>query len=230
MTFKNTVLAASLVALAPIASGCTMGGPGSGAQQDVVDRSTLALQEILNSTQSRDVVDSLRSARAVMICPQVFKAGFVIGGSGGNCVLMARAAAGSWSDPAFYTIGSGSFGAQAGIQDAEVMIMIMTDRALDAVMQNHFKIGGDASLAFATVGAGVGGATTTAFRADIVTFSRTRGLYAGVSIEGSVLSPDTDSNVAYYGQPFNAPQIVVRMMANNAGANPLRATLSQYGG
>jgi lipid-binding SYLF domain-containing protein len=230
MTFKNTVLAACLVSLAPLASGCTMGGPGSGAQQDIVDRSTLALQEILNSTQSKDVVDTLRRSRAVMICPQVFKAGFVIGGSGGNCVLMARAAGGSWSDPAFYSIGSGSFGAQAGIQDAEVMIMIMNDRALDAVMQNHFKIGGDASLAFATVGAGVGGATTTAFRADIVTFSRTRGLYAGVSIEGSVLSPNTDSDVAYYGQPYNGPQIVVQMMANNPGANPLRATLSQYGG
>jgi lipid-binding SYLF domain-containing protein len=220
MTFKNTVLAACLVSLAPLASGCTMGGPGSGAQQDIVDRSTLALQEILNSTQSKDVVDTLRRSRAVMICPQVFKAGFVIGGSGGNCVLMARAAGGSWSDPAFYSIGSGSFGAQAGIQDAEVMIMIMNDRALDAVMQNHFKIGGD----------GVGGATTTAFRADIVTFSRTRGLYAGVSIEGSVLSPNTDSDVAYYGQPYNGPQIVVQMMANNPGANPLRATLSRYGG
>jgi lipid-binding SYLF domain-containing protein len=230
MTFRNTVLAAGLIAFGPVLGGCTTYGQVSGAQQDVVDRSTLALQEILNSTQSKDVVDTLRSARAVIICPQVFKAGFVIGGSGGNCVLMARAAAGSWSDPAFYTIGSGSFGAQVGIQDAEVMIMIMNDRALGAVMQNHFKIGGDASLAFATVGAGVGGATTTALRADIVTFSRTRGLYAGVSIEGSVLSPDTDSDVAYYGQPYNGPQIVVQMMANNPGANPLRATLSQYGG
>jgi lipid-binding SYLF domain-containing protein len=230
MTFKNTALAACLVSLAPLVGGCTVVGSAAGAQQDIVDRSTLALQEILNSTQSTDVVDSLRSARAVIICPQVFKAGFVIGGSGGNCVLMARAAAGSWSDPAFYSIGSGSFGAQVGIQDAEVMIMIMNDRALNAVMQNRFKIGGDASLAFATVGAGVGGATTTAMRADIVTFSRTRGLYAGVSIEGSVLSPDTDSDVAYYGQPYNAPQIVVQMMANNPGANPLRATLSRYGG
>ena len=230
MTFRNTVLAGCLLGLAPLVAGCTNDAPGAAAQQDVVDRSTLALQEILNDTQSRDVVDTLRSARAVMICPQVFKAGFILGGSGGDCVLMARAAEGSWSDPAFYTIGSGSFGAQAGIQDAEVMIMIMNDRALRAVMQNHFKIGGDASLAFATVGAGVGGATTTALQADIVTFSRARGLFAGVSIEGSALSPDTDADVAYYGQPYNAPQIVVQMMANNPGANPLRATLSRYGG
>ncbi len=97
-------------------------------------------------------------------------------------------------------------------------------------MRNRFKLGGDASLAFATVGAGVGGATTTHMRADIVTFARTRGLFAGVSIEGSVLSPDAPSNQAYYGQPYSAPQVVVQMMANNPGANPLRATLSQYGG
>lgn len=230
MKLTTIAIAACLTAVAPLLSACGTSGQGPAAQQDIVDRSTLALQEILNSTQSSSVVDTLRSSRAVIICPQVFKAGFLFGGAGGNCVLMARAAGGSWSDPAFYSIGSGSFGAQIGIQDAEVMIMIMNDRALGAVMRNRFKIGGDASLAFATVGAGVGGATTTHMRADIVTFARTRGLYAGVSIEGSVLSPDTDSNQSYYGQPYNAPQIVVQMMANNPGANPLRATLSQYGG
>lgn len=229
MRFRNTAIGACMLALAPLVSACAT-GTGPQAQQDIVDRSTLALQEILNSTQSSSAVDTLRSARAVILCPQVFKAGFIFGGSGGSCVLIARAAGGSWSDPAFYSIGSGSFGAQIGIQDAEVMIMIMNDHALGAVMRNHFKLGGDASLAFATVGAGVGGATTTAMRADIVSFARTRGLFAGVSIEGSVLSPDTASNQAYYGQPYNTPQIVVQMYANNPGADPLRATLSRYGG
>jgi lipid-binding SYLF domain-containing protein len=227
--FKRTLFATCLLGLAPMINGCAA-TVQTGEQQDLVDRSTLTVQELVNSTQSQDLVNSLRSARAVMICPRVFKAGFVIGGSGGPCVLMARAAGGSWSAPAFYTIGSGSFGAQIGIQDAEVMIMIMNDHALAAVMQNHFKLGGDASLAFATVGAGVGGATTTALHADIVSFARTRGLYAGISIEGSVLSPDTQSNVGYYGQPYSTSQIVVTMMANNAGANPLRQTLSRFGG
>jgi lipid-binding SYLF domain-containing protein len=230
MKLRTTAFAACLMAMSPLLSACAVSGQGPAAQQDVVDRSTLALQELVNSSQSSSLVETLRSARAVLLCPQTFKAGFIFGGSGGNCVLMARAAGGSWSDPAFYTIGSGSFGAQIGIQDAEVMILIMNDRALGAVMRNRFKLGGDASLAFATVGAGVGGATTTHMRADIVTFARTRGLFAGVSIEGSVLSPDAPSNQAYYGQPYSAPQVVVQMMANNPGANPLRATLSQYGG
>jgi SH3 domain-containing YSC84-like protein 1 len=225
--FGSALFAACMIGLS--VTGCATDAQ-VGQQQDLVDRSTLAVQEMMRGTQSKDLVSSLRASRAVIICPQVFKAGFVIGGSGGACVLMARAAGGSWSAPAFFTIGSGSFGAQVGVQDAEIMLMIMNDRALTAVMQNHFKLGGDASLAFATVGAGVGGATTTAMRADIVTFARTRGLYAGVSIEGSVLNPDSDADRAYYGQPYSAPQIVVTMMANNVGANPLRQALSQYGG
>lgn len=229
MRFRKTVIGACLLALAPLMSACAT-GTGPQAQQEIVDRSTLALQDVLNSTQSSSVIDTLRSARAVILCPQMFKAGFVFGGSGGNCVLLARAAGGSWSDPAFYSMGSGSFGAQIGVQSAEVLVMIMNDRALGAVLRNHFKIGGDASIAVATVGAGVGGATTTHMRADIVTFSRTSGLYAGASLEGSVLSPDTASNQAYYGQPFNAQQITVQMLANNPGADPLRSSLSRYGG
>jgi lipid-binding SYLF domain-containing protein len=145
-------------------------------------------------------------------------------------VLMGRAAAGSWSDPAFYSLGSGSFGAQIGVQDAELMIMIMNDRALKAVMDNRFKLGGDASFSAATIGAGVGGATTTAMRADIVTFAKTRGLYAGASIEGSVLSTDAKGNAAYYGKPYTAAEVAVQMLANNPGANPLRKVLSTYGG
>ncbi|GAB0112878.1 lipid-binding SYLF domain-containing protein [Acidisoma sp. C75] len=229
MRVRHLAFGALLAAMAPLMSACATGS-GPQAQQEIVDRSTLALQDIINSTQSSSVIDSLRSARAVVICPQVFKAGFILGGSGGSCVLVARAAGGSWSDPAFYSIGSGSLGAQIGIQDAELVIMIMNERALNAVMRNHFKFGGDASLAFATVGAGIGGGTTTALRADFVTFARTRGLFAGVSLEGSLLSSDSTSDLSYYGQAFNTPQIVVQMMANNPAADPLRATLSRYGG
>ena len=104
-------------------AGCAQGVVTTTQQQDLVDRSTLALQEMLGSSQSKDLVGTLRSARAVIICPQVFKAGVVIGGSGGSCVLMGRAAAGSWSDPAFYSLGSGSFGPQIGVQDAELHVI-----------------------------------------------------------------------------------------------------------
>jgi lipid-binding SYLF domain-containing protein len=198
-------------------------------QQQLVDRSTLALQDLLGDTDPFDAIPMLRKARAVMVCPRVFKAGFFFGGEGGSCVLAARGAGGSWSYPAFYAIGSGSFGLQIGIQDAQFTMMILTDKGLSAIMDNQFKIGGDASIAVAMFGAGVQGDTTAGLGADIVAFTLARGLYGGISLQGSVMAPRTEWNQAYYGQQMGARQIVVQMQATNAGADPLRLVLTRYG-
>jgi lipid-binding SYLF domain-containing protein len=198
-------------------------------EQTLVDRATLSLQEMMTSRTSQDPHDMLHRARAVMICPRIFKAGFFFGGSGGDCVLLARAGNGTWSYPAFYAIGSGSFGLQIGIQDSSVVMMIMTNRGLNAVMDSQVKLGAGAGLALATIGAGVQGDTTTAIGADIVAFAQSRGLFAGISLEGSVLSLRSGWNAAYYGQPYAARQIVVQMMGANPGSDPLREVLTRYG-
>jgi lipid-binding SYLF domain-containing protein len=198
-------------------------------QQQLVDRSTLALQDLLGDTDPLNAIPMLRKARAVMVCPRVFKAGFFFGGEGGSCVLAARDAAGSWSYPAFYAIGSGSFGLQIGIQDAQFTMMILTDKGLSAVMDNQFKIGGDASIAVATFGAGVQGDTTAGLGADIVAFTQARGLYGGISLQGSVLAPRTEWTQGYYGKQMAARQIVIEMQASNPGADPLRQVLTRYG-
>lgn len=198
-------------------------------QQTLVDRATLAAQELLNDKTGRDAQSVLRDARAVMLCPRVFRAGFLLGGQGGTCVLVARDAAGSWSYPAFYDMGGGSIGFQAGIQDSEVMMAILTQRGLAAIMDNQFKIGADASIAVVTAGGGVEGATTAAVGADIVAFQRTRGLFAGISLSGTMLGSKTDWNEAYYGAPLAARQIVVAMQARNPGADPLREVLTRFG-
>ncbi len=203
--------------------------PGQTEQQALVDRATLAVQDLMTTSNSTDPAGLLRSARAVMICPRVFKAGFILGASGGGCVLVARDGSGSWSDPAFYDMGSASFGFQIGIQDSAIVMMILTDHGLSAVMDSQFKIGADAGVAVATLGAGVEGATTAALRADIVAFAISRGLFGGVSLQGSLLTTDTANNQAYYGQPLGARQIVVQMQANNPGADPLREMLTRYG-
>ncbi len=197
-------------------------------QQALVDRSTLAAQEMLNDQDGTDAQHMLRRARAAMICPQVFRAGFLFGGQGGDCVLVARDGGGSWSSPAFYGLGSGSFGFQAGLQDSEIMMMILTDKGLRAVMDDQFKLGADAGGRVVQWGGGVEGATTGAVGADIVGFTRSRGLYAGISISGSVLATKSDWNRAYYGKEEAAQQIVISMDANNPGvaaargAGPLR--------
>jgi lipid-binding SYLF domain-containing protein len=220
---KHLLLAALLVALPQLAHA-------QSKQQALVDRSTIALQEMLSNSNDANRQEAMREARAVMICPQVFRAGFVLGGSGGDCVLLARDGGGSWSAPAFYAIGSGSVGLQIGVQDAEFIMMILTNKGLAAIMDNQFKFGGDASIAVATIGSGVEGSTTAALHADIVAYSKTRGLFAGAVLQGSILSSDTAWNHAYYGADLAARQIVMQMQANNAGANPLRGLLTQYGG
>jgi lipid-binding SYLF domain-containing protein len=199
-------------------------------EQTLVDRATLAVQEMLSSDEgAREPASLLRRARGVLICPRVFRAGFILGGEGGSCVLVGRDGAGSWSSPAFYGMGSGSFGLQIGVQDAMVLMLIMSDRAMNAVMDSQFKFGADASIAIATVGAGLQGSTTSAVGADIVAFARSRGLFAGISLSGSLLSYRPESARAYYGRDLSARQIVVSMEAHNPGADPLRGVLMRFG-
>jgi lipid-binding SYLF domain-containing protein len=213
------LLAAPIAALAETPQG----------QQELVDRAALAAQEILDDQQGHDARGLLPQARAVMICPRVFRAGFLFGGEGGGCVLLARGGQGSWSSPAFYSMGGGSFGLQAGIQDAEVMLLILTENGLRSVMDSQFRLGANASVALVTLGGGVEGATTTNLNADIVAFARTRGLFAGVSLQGSVMSSDSAGDQLYYGQPVGPVDIVMAMRANNPAADPLRSVLMRYG-
>ncbi len=225
--FGLAIAALALIGLSACSSGTAEAG---NPQQALVDRATLTLEDLLSPASGTDWRDALARAKGVMICPRIFKVGFLIGGSGGDCVMLARDGNGGWSAPAFFAMGSGSLGFQAGIQDSEFIMMILTRRGLDAVLDSQFKFGADAGLTFATLGATVEGATTAAMRADIVAYSHSRGLFAGVALNGSILSSDTGWDQAYYGQALAARQIVLEAQVNNPGANPLRAMLTRFGG
>jgi lipid-binding SYLF domain-containing protein len=220
---RAVALAAAVALLAPAAARA------QAEQQIIVDRATLAVQEIMTSDRPTEAANLLRRARAVMVCPQVLRAGFIFGGEGGDCLLLGRDAAGSWSSPAFYGIASGSFGLQIGIQDAQVMMIVLTERGLNALMDSQFKFGADASIAVAHLGVGVEGSTTAAVGADIVTFARARGLFAGLTLEGSIMSQRSAWNAAYYGRPVAARQIVIGMEVHNPGSDPLRGALLRFG-
>ncbi|WP_082012400.1 lipid-binding SYLF domain-containing protein [Belnapia sp. F-4-1] len=212
-------------------TGCAGGVPAGGEEQTLVDRATLSVQEILGEGNDRlKAAQMLHRARAVLVCPRIFRGGFFFGGEGGGCVMVGRDAAGSWSSPAFYSMGSGSFGLQAGIQDLQILMLIMNDRALTALLDSQLKLGADASLAFATFGGSVEGATTAAVGADIVAFARARGLYAGLTLEGTLLSARSEWNRSYYRQEVGPRQIVVAMQVHNPGADPLRAALMRFDG
>lgn len=227
---RRILLAAVFSALA-LAPAAFTPARAQSEQQTLVDRATLTVQETLqaNSGPESDVHRMLRRSRAVMVCPRVFKAGFFIGGSGGGCALLARDGHGNWSYPAFYGMGSGSLGFQIGIQDMAILMMILTDKGLSAVMDSQFKFGGDANITVATLGAGVEGATTADLGADIVAISQSRGLFAGISLQGSVMGARSEWNQAYYGRDLGARQIVIDMAGRNPGAEPLREVLTRAG-
>lgn len=217
-------IVAALLALMPLAARAQT------EPQALVDRATLTIQDMIAlNAENSDVGSLMRRAKGVMICPRVFKAGFILGGQGGGCVLVGRSQAG-WSGPAFYGMGSGSVGLQIGIQDSQVLLIILTERGLQALLDNQFKIGADASVAIATIGGGVQGATTAAFDADIVAFQNNRGLFLGVSLDGSLIGARSDWNASYYGQPMAAQQIVMQQQGQNPGAEPLKEMLNRLAG
>ena len=210
--------------------GFSGGARAQAEEQALVDRATLTLQEIMGPADNTgDARALLRNAKGVLICPRVFRAGFFIGGEFGECVLAARGGGGSWSSPAFYSLVGGSFGLQAGLQDAQVISLIMTERGLNAVLDSQFKFGAEAGLAFATLGRSIQGATTAAVGADIVTIGRSRGLFAGITLDGAVLSANSSAMRAYFGREASARQVVVAMELHNPGSDPLRGALMRLG-
>jgi lipid-binding SYLF domain-containing protein len=147
----------------------------------------------------------------VLIFPQVLKAGFFLGGSGGTGVLLVRdEATGTWSEPAFYTVGSVTFGLQIGGEAAEVVMLAMNQKALDSLLSSTVKLGGDASIAIGPIGGGAKGAVTIpAVTADFVSFTKAKGLYAGLNLDGSVLAVRDGLNSAYYGKEVMPKDIFV---------------------
>jgi SH3 domain-containing YSC84-like protein 1 len=166
-----------------------------------------------------------KEAKGLFVCHQIVKAGFIIGGSGGRCVLVVKSEKG-WHGPAFYTIGTASAGFQAGVQDSEVIGLVMTQKAIDSLMSNSFKAGGDASVAAGPVG--VGAASTP--NADIVFYSRSKGLYGGVDISGASIKPSEDYNKAYYGKAVSPIDIIVRGSVHPSPAPNLMAKATKLYG
>lgn len=194
-------------------------------EQITVDHATGTLADLRNDREFGDARTLLHRARAVLIAPRVFKAGFFLGGEGGSAVMLAHGRHG-WSDPAFYTIASASFGLQFGAQTSEMVLFVMNDHALKALMSDRVKLGANAGIAVATLGSTVEGATTTHGGADIVVWASSSGAYAGISLDGSVVEPRSADDAAYYHRELSSADILLRGEGTAPGARALLATIS----
>lgn len=217
-----------IAAAAVIGAGLLAPSPALAAsdQQNLVDEARITLDHLRHDKEFGNAQQLLRKARAVLIVPNLVKAGFFLGGEGGDGLMVARSARGTWTDPAFYTMASASFGLQIGIQSAEVVMLVMTDKALTALEQDQFKFGAQASLAVVTLGSNAQAATSTALdSADIIVWASASGAYAGLTLEGSLVKPRDSYNESYYGRPIAVREILNSNEGHNPGADALRHTL-----
>jgi SH3 domain-containing YSC84-like protein 1 len=208
----------------PAAAPKEAAAPPAGETQALVDAALKTFQGFMRDKNYEYLHTNLKNANAVLIYPRVLKAGFILGGSGGTGVLVVRDAnTGDWSQPAFYTIGSVSFGLQIGGEAAEVIVMVTTQKALDSLFSTSVKFGGDTSVAAGPYGVGAKSNVTTAF----VSFAKSKGLYAGLNLEGSAVDVREGLNKAYYGQAVTPVQILVEKKVSNKGSAGLREALKK---
>jgi len=193
-------------------------------QQKIVGESEKTLSNFVRDPDMTWLQNNLGRAKAVLIAPQIAKAGFIIGGSGGHAVLLAHdAKSGKWAGPAFYTLATASIGFQAGVSVSEAVTVVMTEKGLNSLLASSMKIGGDASVAAGPVGAGAKSDVV----ADLIQFSRAKGVYGGLNLDGTVVAVANDWNKAYYGKDVLPPDILIRMSAVNKAADPLLAAVSK---
>jgi len=187
-------------------------------QRSLVTAATVTFANFKNDPGMGWLQRNLSRAKAVLIAPEITKAGFILGGSGGRAVVVARdPKTGKWVGPAFYTLATASVGFQAGISVSEVVTLVMTDKGLNSLLSDSFKMGGDAAVAAGPVGAGA----QSNLVADFVSFSRATGVYGGINFDGTVVSTSDRWNEIYYGKSVHATDILVRMTVRNKQASEL---------
>ena len=196
--------------------------------RDLVDRARITLESFVVDPNFTWFREHLKEARGVFIAPQFLKGAFFFGGGGGSGVLLVRdEKTGEWSEPAFYSLGEGSFGFQFGAQASETILLIMTQRGINSMLSTTFKLGADASIAVGPIGAGVEGATAPNLSADLLSFSRNKGLFAGVSLEGALMAAMDDDNSTYYGRTIKPADILIRRDVSNGHNATLRSAIAK---
>lgn len=190
--------------------------------QEIVDNALQTFNTFMQDPDMKWFQDNLESAKGLVIIPTQVQGAFILGASGGAGLAVGRDRSGNWSNPAFYNLGSVSFGLQAGGEASELILMIRSEKGFDKILTGKAQLGLDAGVALGPVG----GATTAA-TGDILAFARSKGAFAGISLDGSVLSVKKARNEAYYDKPgVSAVDILIRRNVSNPDAAPLVEALT----
>ncbi len=223
----STVRSLAFLLTLALVAGCVQNTPSPTAQQELVDRARISFDKLVTHPDFTELPGYVKSAKALLIFPSVVKGAFGVGGEGGNGVLVARGPNG-WSDPAFYRVSAGSIGLQVGGQVSEVIFTVMSDKGLDALINNQFKFGGDMEAAVGPTGKSQGASTTLNFGADVYSFAMSSGLFGGLSLDGTAVVKRDDLNEGYYGKGATPYAILIERRFTNPNTGALKASLSAY--
>ena len=191
-------------------------------QQLLVDQARITFKSFMIDKDMAWFREHMHKAKGFLIIPDLLQGAWFIGGSGGRGVLVVKnKTTGDWSQPAFYTIGSLSLGIQFGGEKSEIIMIVFSQKGLDRLYSSSFKFGGDASIAAGPVGGGAKADVMT----DFVSFVRSRGAYAGISMEGAIVKVNDDWNQAYYGKKVSPVGIVEKKLVSNPGSAELLNTV-----
>ena len=212
-------------------SGLAVAADDAKDARQLVDKARQTFENFMDDKDLEPTVRSLvKRGKGVLIYPQILKGAFIFGASGGSGAMLAYDdKAGRWGGPAFYTIGEASFGLQIGGEASEVILVALTDRGVASLLSTSAKLGADVGIAIGPVGAGAEAATAN-LSADLVSYSRSKGLYAGVSLEGAVVAVRDGLNKAYYGKEVTPTAILVQREVTNPQAAGLIGTVSKAAG
>ena len=230
----RSMLVAAVIALVAGVTGLAQGQTKNAKR--VADATSQAQKasdvftEIMNIPDQAIPQKLLDKAEAIAVFPGVIKAGFIIGGRGGRGVI-SRRVKGGWSAPAFFNLGGGSVGLQIGASKTDFVLLFMNESAMGGLLKDKFEIGGEGSAAAGPVGRSASASTDAQLKAQILSYSRSKGLFAGLEIKGVVISPDNDDNIAVYGKKANdilSPTQKWTMAQMPAGVRIFPRTLSRY--
>lgn len=190
-------------------------------QQQLVDKAKMTLEGFTADAGLKGSLKQLgEDAKGLFIVPQFMRGAFMFGGAGGSGVLIARdEKTGKWSDPLFYNIGSASFGLQVGADVSEIVMVVRTQKGLEQFYTNDFKLGANVGVAVGPVGAGTSAKGMTA---DVVAYAKKKGAFAGIALDGSMVTISNDSNKAYYGKEVRPTDVIVKKEVGNPKSLDLR--------
>jgi len=190
-------------------------------------KASKVFQEIMAAPDKAIPTNVLDKAKCIAVFPQVLKAGFIVGGRGGRGVASCRAANG-WSDPAYFDLKGGSFGLQIGAQATDFVLLFIGDDGMNSLLKSKFEMGGDASVAAGPVGRQAGASTDLKLNAQILSYSRSKGLFAGLELKGAVISLDESDMKATYGADVKAQDVLTGKKAGPATVKVYPNTLARY--